>query len=215
MNIPDQWTFKSASVAAGFDSHVREQLPWYELATQLVAVIGRHYISQSSIVYDIGASTGNIGKSLEQSIKHNHATLYAIEESQEMAKRYAGPGILEIRNCLEYTYEPHDLSVLFLVLMFLPYAKRESFLKRIYNLLNIGGAMIIVDKIEMPYGYSGSILRKMALAWKINAGVNADEILQKELSLSGYQRPITEKILPGNPVRFFQSGEFVGWLIEK
>lgn len=215
MNIPEQWTFKSASVAAGFDNHVREQLPWYELATQLVAVIGRHYISQGSIVYDIGASTGNIGKSLEQSIKHNHATLYAIEESQEMAKRYTGPGTLEIRNCLEYTYEPHDLSVLFLVLMFLPYAKRESFLKRIYNLLNIGGAMIIVDKIEMPYGYSGSILRKMALAWKINAGVNADEILQKELSLSGYQRPITEKILPGNPVRFFQSGEFVGWLIEK
>lgn len=215
MNIPEQWTFKSASVAAGFDNHVREQLPWYELATQLVAVIGRHYISQGSIVYDIGASTGNIGKSLEQSIKHNHATLYAIEESQEMAKRYTGPGILEIRNCLEYTYEPHDLSVLFLVLMFIPYAKRESFLKRIYNLLNHGGAMIIMDKIEMPYGYSGSILRKMALAWKINAGVNADEILQKELSLSGYQRPITEKILPGNPVRFFQSGEFVGWLIEK
>lgn len=215
MKIPEQWTFQNASVAAGFDQHVREQLPWYDLATQLVAVIGRHYISHRSIVYDIGASTGNIGNALEQSIKHNRATLYAIEESREMAQQYKGPGILEIKNALEYSYQPHDLSIMFLVLMFIPYAKREAFLKRIYNLLNIGGAMIIMDKIEMPYGYSGSILRKMALAWKINAGVSADEILQKELSLSGYQRPITEKILPGEPVRFFQSGEFVGWLIEK
>lgn len=215
MNIPQHWTFKSENIAAGFDSHVREQLPWYELATQLVAVIARHYISSDSVVYDIGASTGNIGKAIEQSLTNNRARFHAIEESQEMANRYIGPGTLEIKDCLKYIYEPHDLSILFLVLMFIPYAKRESFLKRIYNLLNYGGAIIIVDKIEMPYGYSGSILRKMALAWKINAGVKSDEILQKELSLSGYQRPISEKMLPGEPVRFFQSGEFVGWIIEK
>lgn len=215
MNIPEQWTFKSESVAAGFDNHVREQLPWYDLATKMVAVIARHYISNNSVVYDIGASTGNIGKAIEQSLRHNQAKFYAIEESKEMAAKYNGPNKLEIKNATEYIYEPHDLSILFLVLMFIPYSKRESFLKRIYNLLNEGGAIIIVDKIEMPYGYSGSILRKMALAWKINAGVTPEEILQKELSLSGYQRPINERILPGKPVRFFQSGEFVGWLIEK
>ena len=36
------WTFRGFS--GQFDGHVREQLPWYDMATAAVAMIARHYI---------------------------------------------------------------------------------------------------------------------------------------------------------------------------
>ena len=62
MKIPTEWTFKSSDVAEGFDNHVREQLPWYDLVTDGLRQLARHYIPQNGLVYDIGASTGNMGR---------------------------------------------------------------------------------------------------------------------------------------------------------
>lgn len=58
--IPRDWTFKTSGVANHFDRHVREQLPWYELTTGVIAHVARHYIPEGGLVYDIGASTGNV-----------------------------------------------------------------------------------------------------------------------------------------------------------
>ena len=57
LKIPTDWTFKNANVAKHFDDHVREQLPFYDMATQAVEHIGRHYIPHGGLVYDIGRST--------------------------------------------------------------------------------------------------------------------------------------------------------------
>lgn len=43
MDIPDIWTFKSDEVAKNFDNHVREQLPFYDLALSVTAHIAKHY----------------------------------------------------------------------------------------------------------------------------------------------------------------------------
>ncbi|WP_267079411.1 hypothetical protein [Limnobaculum xujianqingii] len=37
MKIPNIWTFKSTEIAERFDNHVREQLPWYQMATEMTA----------------------------------------------------------------------------------------------------------------------------------------------------------------------------------
>jgi hypothetical protein len=46
MQIPQNWTFKSDHIADHFDQHVREQLPWYDLATFATAQMARHYVPQ-------------------------------------------------------------------------------------------------------------------------------------------------------------------------
>jgi len=58
MKIPDKgkWTFDSKDVANSFDEHVREQLPWYDLATSAVEHIGRHYIPEGGTVYGSGGN---------------------------------------------------------------------------------------------------------------------------------------------------------------
>ena len=91
--IPTHWTFRDQQVAAGFDRHVREQLPWYELATGAVAHVARHYVPEFGTVYDLGASTGNIGRALAPTLTARKAKLIPVESSQEMACLYAGPGL--------------------------------------------------------------------------------------------------------------------------
>ena len=64
-------------------------------------------------------------------------------------------------------------------------------------------------------GFLCWVLYGLTLAGKRAAGVTPDEIVEKELSLSGVQRPITEAQLAGEFYNWFRFGDFAGWLIEK
>lgn len=214
--IPANWTFHDGAVAAGFEQHVREQLPWYELATQAVAHVARHYIPAGGLVYDIGCSTGNIGRAIEPTLSARSANLVPIEVSSEMAALYAGPqiGNLLTADARSVDYEPFDLAVLFLTLMFVPVANRWSLLRKLRRACKPGGAIIVLDKAEAASGYAATVIWRLALAGKVASGVPADQIVAKELSLSGVQRPIKPSILEDDAVEFFRFGEFAGWLIE-
>jgi tRNA (cmo5U34)-methyltransferase len=215
LEIPNHWTFRSRKVARHFNQHVREQLPWYDLATNAVAHFGRHYIPKGGVVYDIGASTGNIGLALKETLDQRQARFIAIEESQEMADQYKGPPELVVSDAVTYDYEPFDYAVCFLVLMFLPVGTREPFLDRLQSQTKPGGALVVVDKVQMPQGYVGTAFSRLAMQQKLAVGAEPEAILRKELSLAGYQRPIDPKLLPPTARTFFQMGEFVGWIIEK
>lgn len=212
--IPTDWTFRSPDVAQHFNQHVREQLPWYDLATLAVAHFGRHYIPTGGIVYDIGASTGNLGLALQETLNQRRAAFTAIEESQDMAARYQGPERLVVADAVTYDYEPFDFGVAFLVFMFLPVGQRIGFLRRLIALTKPGGALIIVDKVRMPPGYVGTAFSRLTLQQKLAVGAQPEAILRKELSLVGYQRPLDPRMFPRSAKTFFQMGEFVGWIIE-
>lgn len=213
MNIPTEWTFKSNEVAEGFDEHVREQLPWYDLATSAVTHFGRHYIPQNGIVYDIGASTGNIGNALRGTLERRNASLISVEESAAMVERFTGPGEIVQADVTEYDFKPFDFCVLFLVLMFIPINKRAELMQRLSQRIKPGGCIVVVDKINTPAGYYGTALRRLSMQWKMENGASSENIIKKELSLAGYQRPIDPAILP-NAKQFFNLGEFAGWVVE-
>ncbi len=213
LEIPRNWTFRSKTVARNFDDHVREQLPWYDLATNAVAHFGRHYIPRGGRVYDIGASTGNVGLALRETLDQRQARFTAIEASQEMADRYQGPPELVVADAVGFEFEPFDFAVCFLVLMFLPIETRWAFVARLHKLVKPGGALLIVDKVQAPAGYLGTAFSRLTLQQKLAVGANPEAILRKELSLAGYQRPVDPACLPASAWRFFQVGEFVGWVI--
>ena len=211
--VPKHWTFRSRTVAKHFDQHVRESLPWYDLATNAVAHFGRHYIPRNGVVYDIGASTGNIGLAMKETLIQRQARFFAIEESREMADRYEGPPQLVVADAVSFDYKPFDFAVCFLVLMFLPVDTRASFLRRLQGSTKAGGALVVVDKVQMPAGYVGTAFSRLTLQQKLAVGAKPDDILRKELSLAGYQRPLDPLMLPKAARTFFQVGEFVGWIL--
>lgn len=211
---PKNWTFKNHTVAEEFDNHVREQLPWYDLTTEAVVHIARHYIPENGVVYDFGASTGNIGNALRDILSTRNAKFIPIDNSEEMRAQYRGPGVLHISDIIGFIPEEFDVAICFLTLMFLPPAGQIKFLSDLRKQARPGGCIIIVDKEKAVRGYAATVLWRLALAFKRKAGVTAEEIIAKELSLSGVQRPISKDILGPDAVRFFKMGEFSGWFIE-
>jgi tRNA (cmo5U34)-methyltransferase len=218
MKIPTEWTFNSPDVAAQFDAHVREQLPWYDLATEAVAHFSRHYIPEFGIVYDIGCSTGNIGRALAPTLAAREAELFAIDASQEMVDRYVGPGSCVQGDALDFQYEPYDVAICFLLLMFLPAGQRRGFIRRLCQLMRPGGALIVFDKTDCACGgYLATAIHRLTMAGKLRAGAPPAEIIAKELSISGVQRPLPWQfmtmVVPA-AVEVFRFGEFAGWVIE-
>lgn len=213
LNIPSNWTFKSENVAKNFDSHVREQLPWYSLCTSVTAHVARHFIPENGLVYDIGASTGNIGNAIADILTQRKATFIPIDNSKEMSAQYKGPSRLIIADAQSFKYKPYDLAICFLCLMFIPPAERKKLISTLRANIKQGGALLIFDKCVPVTGYVGTILSRLALSGKREAGVSPDEIIAKELSLAGVQRPLYPNEL-GNATEIFRFGDFAGWIIE-
>jgi len=213
MKIPTDWTFKTADVAGGFDQHVREQLPWYDLMSGAVAHIARHYIPDGGQVYDLGCSTGNIGNLLRDTLTARGATFIPVDNAESMRSLYEGPGEFTVADVADMDFEEFDVAVAFLCLMFIPLPLRSRLVARLRGKCRKGGAVIIVDKMQASGGYLGTVLGRLTLAGKAAAGVPAEQIIEKELSLAGIQRPLTESELP-EAVKVFQFGEFAGWVLQ-
>lgn len=217
MKIPKNWTFENKEVANNFNNHVREQLPWYDLATQSIVHIARHYIPQKGLVYDLGASTGNIGNAIKNILSDRQSEFIAIEKSKEMADIYqCDYGKLIVQDIKDYSYKNFDVCIAFLSLMFVEPKYRLELMENLYSNLNIGGAIIIFDKIESVGGYIGTINYRLTLAEKVKIVKDYKQIIDKELSLEGVQRPIKYELIEKfNPNLFFKFSDFVGYIIEK
>lgn len=218
MQIPNDWTFKNVEVAKGFDAHVKATLPWYELATGAVAHVARHYLQNNGLIYDIGASTGNIGRALADVIETRKARLIAIDDSEAMAEKYDAPGKLIVTDAMTYEYEEFDVAICMLVMMFLPPVRRKIWLQDLCKKMKPGGVIILLDKSEGPPGYLSTVMHRLTIAGKVSTGIKADEIIAKELSLSGVQRPIPYNFVRyavSDAYEFFRFGDFAGWVITR
>jgi tRNA (cmo5U34)-methyltransferase len=214
MKIPSEggWTFENSEIARSFDDHVREQLPWYDLATGLVAHLIRHYVPQNGTLYDIGASTGNITKACAKTIIDRSVEVIALEPSAQMRDIYDGLGAVLPDKAEDHDYKEFDVAVMFLTMMFVPIESRIKLLSSLIRNTKKGGCIIIFDKDEPASGYLATVLYRLTLAGKVATGVAAEEIIKKELSLSGCQRPYKCETPSAHEV--FRFGDFAGWIIE-
>jgi len=179
MQIPNDWTFKNLEVAKGFDAHVKATLPWYDLATGAVAHVARHYLQNKGLIYDIGASTGNIGRALADVIATRDARLIAIDDSEAMADKYDAPGKLVIADAMVYPYEEFDVAVCMLVMMFLPPVSRKRWLQDLCQKMKPGGVVILLDKCEGPPGYLSTVMHRLTIAGKYQQALSRMKLLQK------------------------------------
>jgi tRNA (cmo5U34)-methyltransferase len=215
--IPETWTFENSDVADHFDQHVREQLPWYELVTSAVVQIGRHYIGKGGLVYDIGASNGNVGRALAPLLTERSATLVGIEESAAMVERYDVPGFehVEQADAVTYDYKHCDFAVAMLAMMFLRPEDVPRLLFRLRASLTPGGAIVLVERTMPPSGYPSVVTSRLTLAAKAAMGADSRSIVAKELSLAGVQRPLDPRMLASlGAVEWFRFGDFAGYVIE-
>lgn len=218
MKIPNNWTFKNQEVAENFNSHVREQLPFYDLVTDSIVHIVKHYLPNNGTFYDIGAATGNLGIKLEETIKDRNINCFAVDNSKEMCKlsAYNQIGKVLLQDAAHVKYNNFDVAVIFLVLIFIQPNKQLALLKKLQKNLNKGGCIILCEKFLPDTSYIGIINQRLSLMNKLNNGVKPKHIINKELSLSGIQRPLYyQQIKTLGFIDFFQLGDFRGMIYEK
>ena len=210
MEIPDSFNFNE-SVSNNFDDHVREQLPWYDLATSFVCHLSLGFLNTGGTLLDVGCSTGNITKKLKKEINDRNLKTESVDSSEHMRAMYRGDGDIIIADICDYKLEKYDVIVSMLSLMFIPISKRNETIERLKKSLNAGGILIIVDKVMPGATYGGMVSSKMTILSKMNNGVKADDILKKEISLIGVQRPFSYNFFSENDfIEFFRFGDFVG-----
>ena len=209
------WSFQNRNVADNFDQHVREQLPWYDLATGIVAHVGRSYLPQNGVMYDIGASTGNVTRCLSHEITSRNIEAISIDNSESMEANWRGLGAFVVADARTHSYRKFHFGVCFLTLMFLPVEDQRTLLDKLVKNIVEGGALLIFDKTEAANGYVGTVMQRLTLAGKMAQGASYEDVVKKELSLSGVQRPINPQALltRHGAVEIFRFGEFAGWLI--
>jgi tRNA (cmo5U34)-methyltransferase len=213
------WTFETTEIANTFDSHVREQLPWYDMVTDAVVYITRNYLCENTNVIDIGASTGNMIEKLMPLLVERSSYIIGIEKSESMGeileKKFANTSnvYLEIENVFDIDIPVGQVYILFLTLMFIPVSMRKLLLERIKESCEVGGVIIVVDKVCDHNGYFSTVLKRLTWNQKLLQGATSEDILKKEMSLAGVQIPIDPTLL-GDAKQFFRMGEFAGWVIE-
>jgi tRNA (cmo5U34)-methyltransferase len=214
------WTFETKEIAETFDSHVREQLPWYDMVTDAVRYIIRNYLPEYGTVVDIGASTGNLIDKILPLVTERNGDIIAVEKSKDMVavlnKKYTGRPSIWIHHEDIVNSETHkgEVYVLFLTLMFVPVEHRQAVLNAIRANCTKGGAIIVVDKVCDHGGYFSTVLKRLTMQFKLQQGAKPEDVLTKEMSLAGVQIPIDPAILGEDAKQFFRMGEFAGWVIE-
>ena len=217
--IPDNWNFIDKQIVDNFEIHVVQQLPWYELATDIITHLGEHYLPRNGCILDIGCATGNITRALEYVITQRNCDAISIDNSAEMIKAFNGIGTCTLADISDpkYRVPKSDFIISFLTLMFIPVDLRRQVIERILDSLRPGGAFVFFEKFVPPNGYLSTVFARLTWKQKLKSGVSYENISRKELSLSGYQRPLdfASLCLHDKAIEIFRFGDFAGYVIEK
>lgn len=145
-----------ANVANVFDDMVNRSVPFYGEIQRMMAELAADHAREGSDVYDLGCSTGTTMIGMDTLVKPD-IRFVGIDDSQEMLDK-CKLKLMEIGFSRDYELRCADLSqniqitnasvvVLCLTLQFVRPIYRQQLLQHIYDGLNPGGALILVEKI--------------------------------------------------------------------
>jgi len=209
-----------------FDSHIELSIPNYKHIWELINSLSSYFIVKNTNVYDLGCSTGLGLKLLLFKNKVENVKFIGYDSSENLIK--------ESRNTKDYhivnvditdenlTFPNASLILLIFTLQFLPTSKKIALLKRIYDSLLTGGAMILTEKIFSETGRIQDIFTFSYYDFK-EQNFSKEDILNKQHDLRYIMKNNTDteikKILSKIGFSyiepFFQSLQFKGWLCIK
>lgn len=188
----NNWTF-SAGVVKVFDEHVRNSVPLYDLFQKEIASMSVYFSQKNSNIIDIGTSTGSLISLLMNYNSHRNVNFIGIDVEPDMIEecKTRHPEInFQVLDAVECDYTNASVVTSMLTLQFMEHSKRKEVLKRIYNQMNLNGALFIVEKVRSVDVEIHDIYSDLYYDFK-REKFNCTEILDKNQSLRGVMKPIT------------------------
>lgn len=189
------WRFDK-SIVKKFDEHVRKSVPYYELFHKSFVNLSKYYIRQNTYIIDIGTSTGYFLKLLydEPLDRKNKYLGVDIEEDmiEECKERYKDTHmVFTCADAKHINYSEASIVSAILFFQFLKKPERIKLLKKIYNELEDGSAMFVVDKVKDDNVDIHDMYNDIYYDFKLEQGITPEDVIRKNQSLRGIMFPDT------------------------
>jgi tRNA (cmo5U34)-methyltransferase len=228
--LAGQFTFDSA-VARVFPDMIRRSVPGYAETVAMSGVIAGEYARDNTNLYDLGCSLGAVTLAMRHGVKADNCKIIGIDNSSamiEQAGHYIAldEGSVDVEllcaDITAQTIENASVVALNYVLQFIAQHQRLNLLTQIAQGLNVGGALILSEKIcfnddEQP------LQDKLHLDFKRANGYSELEIAQKRSAIENVLIPETESAHVtrlkqagfSHVIRWYQCFNFVSYLAIK
>ena len=195
------WKFSGKTVK-NFDSHVEKSVPLYNEGHELICDLSDFFIKEKSVSYEVGCSTGTLTFKLAKHNKHKpNATFIGLDIEKEMIKA----AMIKKKNSSKVNVQfkvadisklkmkKADMIICYYTLQFIPPSIRQNILKKFYNNLNWGGALILFEKVRGPDARFQDISTILYTDYKLRKKYTANDIVSKTSSLKGVLEPFSSQ----------------------
>jgi len=173
-----------------FDDMVLRSVPGYKQMIELIGLAGRNYPVINSNVYDLGCSTGAVTLSIASNLKSESIKIFSVDNSPEMINQ-CQRNLSNIGTNIQYVcddianieFENASLIILNLTLQFIEPKNRLSLIKKMFNSLLPGGALIVSEKIIHKNNKTNKDLINLHELFKKENGYSETEIAQKRKAI--------------------------------
>lgn len=144
------------AVANVFPDMIRRSVPGYENIITMIGLFAEQYVQNNSRCYDLGCSLGAATLAMRHHIHQNDVSIIAVDNSKSMVERCrnnidkdTSKADVEIlcNDIQNISINEASMVVLNFTLQFLEPELRLDLLKKIYQGMNTGGALILSEKI--------------------------------------------------------------------
>jgi tRNA (cmo5U34)-methyltransferase len=191
----ETWSF--ADSIDHFDSHILQSVPHCQEQREYIAALSKFFLYPGSQAYEIGVSTGGLAQAVLTKMPERNFSYIGLDLESEMveqaqARLHGDKRFQAIHtNASDYDFAPASLIISYYTLQFVPPDQRMTLLKRLYQALTPGGALILYEKTLAENAQLQDMLNQLYLDFKADHGLSADAILNKALALRGVSLPLT------------------------
>jgi len=217
-----------------FDDMLDRSVPYYSEIQRATAELARDYAVEGTNVYDLGCSTCNSFLQIGQGLSEDfNVKFIGIDSSDEMLKR-AQDKLTEVRFPWECELRKDELNanmplenasvvLMVLTLQFVRPLYREKIIANIYEGLNPGGCLILVEKVLGEHSVFNRLFINHYYEMKKRHGYTEMEIAQKREALENvlvpYQLKENKELLRSKGFEkldvFFKWYNFCGIIAQK
>lgn len=187
-------------VANVFPDMIKRSVPGYSHIIGVIGILAEQYALPNSNIYDLGCSLGAATVSMRHRIHAPGVKIVAVDNSQSMLDRSSDyldsedspiPVETVCADITSFQLKHASFVVLNFTLQFITPEKRLETLKRIYEGMLPGGALVLSEKLSFDDRQQEKLLSEHHHDFKRANGYSDLEISQKRLSLERVLLPET------------------------
>lgn len=198
--MASDWKFDS-NIVPVFDEHVRQSVPMYDEIHRLITDISAWFLEDETNMYDIGTSTGEVIKNILHKYPLKNTKLIGLDNSLEMVEKAKESFKSETKVEIslvdlvkdDFKFENASLITNVLTMQFIPHRYRQDIINRLYEGLNEGGCLILVEKVVGSNARFNEMWIEMYHEMKLRNGLSEKSVFDKASAIRGVMRPYTLK----------------------